>query len=194
MIWSLLCWVSMSTTSSTKALTSAPRRFGRRRHFLFVTSRRTRQADLVGSKKAAACTKGQRDCLPDVNYVDHRQGVHAAELAARSWSSTSGRRGASPARRDPGSLEGVRQVQVEGVVMLGVMTDTPTTTSSSLPVDFEITTRSFAPTRHPRLVQHRKRYRPRSSSIAAASSVPMSAAPSGEARAVLAPLIAQTTN
>lgn len=38
----------------------------------------------IGSKKAEACTKGQRDCLPDVNYVDTTGKAYTpAELAGK---------------------------------------------------------------------------------------------------------------
>jgi thiol-disulfide isomerase/thioredoxin len=81
----------------------------------------------VGSKKAAACTKGQRDCLPDVNYVDTTGKAYTpAELAGKVVVVNFWATWCRPCQKEiPDLSKAYDKYKSKGVVMLGVMTDQP---------------------------------------------------------------------
>jgi thiol-disulfide isomerase/thioredoxin len=82
----------------------------------------------IGSKSAAAaCTKGARDCLPDVNYIDTSGTAYTpASLAGKVvvvnfWATWCG-----PCLSEIPDLSKVyEKYKARGLVMLGVMTDDP---------------------------------------------------------------------
>lgn len=81
----------------------------------------------VGSKKAAACTKGQRDCLPDVNYTDTTGKAYTpAELAGKVVVVNFWATWCRPCQSEiPDLSKAYAKYKAQGVVMLGVMTDQP---------------------------------------------------------------------
>ena len=119
----------MSTTSSTKALIGLLLAGSVGVViFLFVhLSSDPNKPISVGSKKAAACTKGQRDCLPDVNYVDTSGKAYTpAELAGKVVVVNFWATWCKPCQKEiPDLSKAYDKYKAKGVVMLGVMTDTP---------------------------------------------------------------------
>lgn len=81
----------------------------------------------VGSKKAGACTKGERDCLPDVNYVDTTGKVYTpAELAGKVVIVNFWATWCKPCQHEiPDLSKTYDKYKGQGVVMLGVMNDQP---------------------------------------------------------------------
>jgi thiol-disulfide isomerase/thioredoxin len=81
----------------------------------------------VGSKSAAACTKGQRDCLPDVNYTDVQGHAYTASdlsgkvVIVNFWATW-----CKPCQKEiPDLSKAYDKYKAQGLVMLGVMTDQP---------------------------------------------------------------------
>ncbi len=81
----------------------------------------------IGSKKAEACTKGQRDCLPDVNYTDTAGKAYTpAELAGKVVIVNFWATWCKPCQNEiPDLSKMYAHYKDKGVVMLGVMTDSP---------------------------------------------------------------------
>ena len=82
----------------------------------------------VAPAHAAACTKGDGDCLPDVKYVDTTGKAYSPETLAGKvvvvnfWATW-----CHPCQKEIPDLSRVfEKYKTKGVVMLGVMTDQPT--------------------------------------------------------------------
>lgn len=96
--------------------------------FLFVNlSGGEDQGISIGSKSAAACTHGHRDCLPDVNYVDTTGTAYTSQSLAGKvvvvnfWATW-----CKPCLREIPDLSKVYdKYKARGLVMLGIMTDDP---------------------------------------------------------------------
>jgi thiol-disulfide isomerase/thioredoxin len=81
-----------------------------------------------GPKQAhAECTRGQRDCLPDVNYVDtagvaySRDALAGKVVLVNFWATW-----CHPCQMEiPDLSKAYEKYKSQGLVMLGVMTDTP---------------------------------------------------------------------
>lgn len=83
---------------------------------------------------AYGCTKGQRDCLPDVNYVDTTGQAYSHDSLAGKivlvnfWATWCG-----PCKAEiPDLSRTYSKFKDKGVVFLGVMTDSPSPDSQSL--------------------------------------------------------------
>jgi thiol-disulfide isomerase/thioredoxin len=81
----------------------------------------------IGSKHASACTKGQDDCLPDLKYVDTQGKAYTADQLAGKvvvvnfWATW-----CHPCQKEIPDLSKLyEQFKDKGVVMLGVLTDSP---------------------------------------------------------------------
>ena len=81
----------------------------------------------VGSKSAGACTKGQRDCLPDVTYTDTQGKAYTAQdlagkvVVVNFWATW-----CKPCQKEiPDFSKAYTKFKEKGLVMLGVMTDQP---------------------------------------------------------------------
>src|SRR4051794_10547720 len=79
----------------------------------------------IGEKKAAACTKGQDDCLPDVTYIDTAGKAYTTQSLAGKivivnfWATWCG-----PCQKEIPELSKIyEQYKARGVVMLGVLTN-----------------------------------------------------------------------
>lgn len=81
----------------------------------------------VGSKSASACTKGGRDCLPDVNYVDVAgKAYKASDLAGKVVLVNFWATWCHPCQSEiPDLSKAYAKYKDKGVVILGVMTDQP---------------------------------------------------------------------
>jgi thiol-disulfide isomerase/thioredoxin len=96
----------------------------------------------VGSKSAAACTKGQRDCLPDVNYTDVQGHAYtAADLAGKVVIVNFWATWCKPCQKEiPDLSHAYEKYKEKGLVMLGVMTDQPDNNQLlNFQSDFEMT-------------------------------------------------------
>jgi thiol-disulfide isomerase/thioredoxin len=95
--------------------------------FLFVHLSNTDDGISIGTKSAAACKHGNRDCLPDVNYIDTNGTAYTAESLAGKvvvvnfWATW-----CKPCLKEIPDLSKVyEKYKARGLVMLGVMTDDP---------------------------------------------------------------------
>jgi len=96
--------------------------------FLFVNLSGGKDESIsIGSKSAAACTHGNRDCLPDVSYVDTIGTAYTTKSLAGKvvvvnfWATW-----CNPCLKEIPDLSKVyEKYKARGLVMLGVMTDDP---------------------------------------------------------------------
>jgi thiol-disulfide isomerase/thioredoxin len=96
--------------------------------FLFVhLSGDSNHPIVLGSSKASACTKGQRDCLPEVNYIDTQGKAYTpASLTGQVvivnfWGTF-----CPPCKKEiPDLSAAYDKYKDKGLVVLGVMTDEP---------------------------------------------------------------------
>jgi thiol-disulfide isomerase/thioredoxin len=96
----------------------------------------------VGTPKAAACTKGQGECLPEVKYVDTQGTAYTAESLAGKvvvvnfWATW-----CHPCQKEiPEFSKAYDKYKSKGVVFLGVMTDSPSNSELlNFQSDFEMT-------------------------------------------------------
>ncbi len=81
----------------------------------------------LGSKRASACAKGQEDCLPDLKYVDTQGKAYtAAELAGKVVVVNFWATWCHPCQKEIPDLSKLyEKYKDKGVVMLGVLTDSP---------------------------------------------------------------------
>jgi len=96
----------------------------------------------VGSKSASACTAGQRDCLPDVNYTDVQGHAYkASDLAGKVVIVNFWATWCKPCQREiPDLSKAYEKYKDKGLVMLGVMTDSPDNNQLlNFQSDFEMT-------------------------------------------------------
>ena len=96
--------------------------------FLFVhLSGDPNQPITLGSSKAAACTKGARDCLPEVNYIDTQGKAYTPAsltgqvVVVNFWGTF-----CPPCKKEiPDLSAAYDKYKDKGLMVLGVMTDTP---------------------------------------------------------------------
>jgi thiol-disulfide isomerase/thioredoxin len=96
----------------------------------------------VGTPKAAACTKGNGECLPDVKYVDTQGHAYTPEslngkvVVVNFWATW-----CHPCQKEiPEFSKAYDKYKAKGVVFLGVMTDQPTNNELlNFQSDFEMT-------------------------------------------------------
>jgi thiol-disulfide isomerase/thioredoxin len=96
--------------------------------FLFVhLSGDPNQPIKLGSSKAAACTKGARDCLPEVNYIDTQGKAYTPAsltgqvVVVNFWGTF-----CPPCKKEiPDLSAAYDKYKDKGLMVLGVMTDTP---------------------------------------------------------------------
>jgi thiol-disulfide isomerase/thioredoxin len=96
----------------------------------------------IGAKKATACTKGERDCLPDVNYVDVSGKAYTpAELAGKVVIVNFWATWCHPCQKEiPDLSKMYSKYKDKGVVLLGIMTDSPDNNQLlNFQSDFEMT-------------------------------------------------------
>jgi thiol-disulfide isomerase/thioredoxin len=95
--------------------------------FLFVHLSQDGGKIELGSKRANACAKGQEDCLPDVKYVDTTGKAYtAAELAGKVVVVNFWATWCHPCQKEIPDLSKLyEKYKDKGVVMLGVLTDSP---------------------------------------------------------------------
>jgi len=96
----------------------------------------------VGTPKAAACTKGNGECLPDVKYVDTQGHAYTSEslngkvVVVNFWATW-----CHPCQKEiPAFSKAYDKYKAKGVLFLGVMTDQPTNNELlNFQSDFEMT-------------------------------------------------------
>ena len=98
----------------------------------------------VGTQKAAACTKGQGECLPDVKYIDTNGNAYTPEqlsgkvVVVNFWATW-----CHPCQKEiPEFSKAYDKYKAKGVVFLGIMADSPTPSNSELlnfQSDYEMT-------------------------------------------------------
>lgn len=95
--------------------------------FLFVHLSQDGGKIELGSKRANACAKGQQDCLPDVKYVDTQGKAYtSAELAGKVVVVNFWATWCHPCQKEIPDLSKLyEKYKDKGVVMLGVLTDSP---------------------------------------------------------------------
>lgn len=95
--------------------------------FLFVHLSGDGNKIEIGTTHAAACTRGQDDCLPDVKYVDTTGKAYTADQLAGKvvvvnfWATW-----CHPCQKEIPDLSKLYDKYKKDVVMLGVLTDSPT--------------------------------------------------------------------
>ncbi len=95
--------------------------------FLFVHLSQDGGKIELGSKRANACAKGQEDCLPDLKYVDTQGKAYtSAELAGKVVVVNFWATWCHPCQKEIPDLSKLyEKYKDKGVVMLGVLTDSP---------------------------------------------------------------------
>jgi thiol-disulfide isomerase/thioredoxin len=95
--------------------------------FLFVNVSKDGKIRPGPNKAHAGCTRGQPDCLPEVNYVDttgvayNRESLAGKVVLVNFWATW-----CHPCQKEIPDLSKVYdKYKAKGVVFLGVMTDTP---------------------------------------------------------------------
>jgi thiol-disulfide isomerase/thioredoxin len=95
--------------------------------FLFVNISKDGKIRPGPTKAHAGCTRGQRDCLPEVNYVDtagvayNRESLAGKVVLVNFWATW-----CHPCQKEiPDLSKAYDKYKARGVVFLGVMTDTP---------------------------------------------------------------------
>jgi thiol-disulfide isomerase/thioredoxin len=95
--------------------------------FLFVNISKDGKIRPGPTKAHAGCTRGQRDCLPEVNYVDttgvayNRDSLAGKVVLVNFWATW-----CHPCQKEiPDLSKAYDKYKAKGVVFLGVMTDSP---------------------------------------------------------------------
>jgi thiol-disulfide isomerase/thioredoxin len=95
--------------------------------FLFVHVSKDGRIHPGPTSAHAECTRGQRDCLPEVNYVDtsgvayNREALKGKVVLVNFWATW-----CHPCQSEiPALSKAYDKYKAKGVVFLGVMTDTP---------------------------------------------------------------------
>jgi thiol-disulfide isomerase/thioredoxin len=109
--------------------------------FLFVHLSSTGSVS-VGTQKAAACTKGQGECLPDVKYVDTNGNAYTPDQLAGKvvvvnfWATW-----CHPCQKEiPALSKTYDKYKATGVVFLGIMSDSPSNSDLlNFQSDYEMT-------------------------------------------------------
>ena len=110
--------------------------------FLFVHLSGDSNKITIGTKDATACTKGSKDCLPDVSYIDTTGKAHTLEslkgkvVVVNFWATWCG-----PCKKEIPDLSKLYvKYKAQGVVMLGVLAnDNPSDTDLlNFQSDFEM--------------------------------------------------------
>ena len=95
--------------------------------FLFVNISKDGKIRPGPTKAHAGCTRGQRDCLPEVNYIDttgvayNRDSLAGKVVLVNFWATW-----CHPCQKEiPDLSKAYDKYKAKGVVFLGVMTDSP---------------------------------------------------------------------
>ena len=95
--------------------------------FLFVNISKDGKIRPGPTKAHAGCTRGQRDCLPEVNYIDttgvayNRETLAGKVVLVNFWATW-----CHPCQKEiPDLSKAYDKYKAKGVVFLGVMTDSP---------------------------------------------------------------------
>jgi thiol-disulfide isomerase/thioredoxin len=95
--------------------------------FLFINISKDGKIRPGPTKAHAGCTRGQRDCLPEVNYIDttgvayNRDTLAGKIVLVNFWATW-----CHPCQKEiPDLSKAYDKYKAKGVVFLGVMTDTP---------------------------------------------------------------------